>query len=79
MTVKMCGVFFFFFAFWLFFLLYFLPVLEAESILRQINEKTVNYKAVIKCFALPFVTPANEAVYEGHHGWRCDMFTARCL
>lgn len=50
--------------------LIFLPVLKVELILKQIHEKTVNYKAVIKCSALPFVTRVSEAVCKGHHRWR---------
>lgn len=73
MTVMMHVLFFCILA------LFFLPVLEVELMPKQINEKTVNREAVIKCCALPFVTPVSKAVCKGHHCWRCDMFTARFL
>lgn len=65
------------FLYFAFFPAYFLPVLKVELILKQINEKTVNYKAAVKRCALPFVTPVSEAVCKGHHRWRCDTFTTR--
>jgi len=54
----------------------FLPVLKVELILKQINYKTVPYKAVMKFCAMPFILPVSKALCKGHHRG-CDTITTR--